>query len=49
MLQISHNADNNEWQELEKAIFACSSGPKGTYMKGQTEFIEIDTVVFERY
>lgn len=46
--QLSSSLDNNEWLELEKVILASSSGPKGTYMKGQTEFIEVDTVEFER-
>lgn len=38
-----------EIEELEKVIEGASCGPKGTYMEGQTEFLEVSKVSFTRH
>jgi hypothetical protein len=40
--------DAAEMEELERAIKACARGPKGTYMKGQTEHLRVDKTDFTR-
>ena len=38
--------DETELQEFAEVILSTSSGPKGTYLKGQTKTIIVDTVFY---
>lgn len=38
--------DSTELAELERVILATGAGPKGTFLKGQTKEIIVDTVTF---
>lgn len=48
LTKIGVDYDRLEIQELGKVIIATTSGPKGTYMEGQTDFIKVINVVFKR-
>src|SRR5687767_9176882 len=40
------NIDETELQEFAEVILSTSSGPKGTYLKGQTKNVIVDTVYY---
>lgn len=42
------SADSDEITETETVIKACESGPKGTFMKGQTKFLSVVKTEFSR-
>jgi hypothetical protein len=40
--------DTNELKEAESVIKSASYGPKATFMEGQTKFLKVNKVEFER-
>jgi len=45
---INYPIDKNEITELAQIMAAINSGTKGTYMQGQTDYIEVIEVNFNR-
>jgi len=42
------NYKDDELKEMVEVIKAASYGPKGTFVQGQTKYIKVDTVGFDR-
>lgn len=42
------STDTNEITESEAVIKGCESGPKGTFMKGQTQYLSVVKTEFSR-
>ncbi len=45
---INHPVNKNEIIELAQLMSALNTGPKGTFMQGQTDFIKVIEVNFNR-